>query len=137
MILFDFFGGNGYQIVGGAGKILKYFMEKEKPESLLTYSDCNLFSGKTYKALGFKFISVTEPDYIWVNPQTMDVLPREACQVQKLLKKYPELVEKHTEIKSVETRVMTQLRYLKIYLCGNKRWEMSYDECKEFTGAKD
>ena len=59
-----------YKVIGGAGKLLKYFEEKVKPESIISYCDLSKFTGDVYKNLGFELASQTLPAKHWYNPKT-------------------------------------------------------------------
>ena len=41
------------RVMGGMGKILKYFIEQVHPEDIMTYVDASRSDGAAYKALGF------------------------------------------------------------------------------------
>lgn len=41
------------RVMGGMGKILKYFIERVHPEDVMTYVDASRSDGAAYKALGF------------------------------------------------------------------------------------
>ena len=107
----------GTTIIGGGEKLFKYFIDKYNPNSIISYSDISKFTGKIYNRLGFvtddRFI--TEPSYIWVKGN--DVRSRYSTQKNKLLSaglgKYG----------NTEAEIMNNLGYLKIYNCGNRRYE--------------
>lgn len=104
----------GISVVGGAEKIFKYFIETFKPESIITYSSIDKFSGDIYNKLGFIYDRDTEPGYIWVSTHNSEVIPRYKTQLNKLkelgLEKYG----------STENDIMTNLGYIKLYNCGNR-----------------
>ena len=45
-----------YNVVGGAEKLFKYFVDNYKPSSIVSYCDTSKFSGKVYDTLSFEFI---------------------------------------------------------------------------------
>lgn len=110
-------------VVGGARKLFKSFTKDYDPNSVLSYSDCNYFSGSVYPNLGFVFKGYTPPMYYWyLGNQRVD---RNRTQVSKLRLQYPELHEaylRQSDIKSEEDYIMTSLKAFKVYTCGNKRW---------------
>jgi len=53
-------------IIGGASKLFKYFINKYNPKEIITYADRSFSQGKLYKTLGFKFIGKTQPNYYYV-----------------------------------------------------------------------
>lgn len=54
-------------VIGAAGKLLKAFIESEKPIEIISYADRRQSTGKLYNALGFELIGVTRPNFWWVN----------------------------------------------------------------------
>lgn len=115
---------NSTAVVGGTQKLFKYFVKKYKPKSIITYSDLSKFIGSSYLALGFKQIadkSFSEPNYVWVkcinNNYGFEVLTRYQTQKHKLLS-----MGLGTD-DSTENEIMDTLGYLKIYDCGNIRFE--------------
>ena len=103
-------------VIGGTAKLFKYFTSKLSPKSIITYCDIGKFSGKTYSNLGFSRISITEPNYVWVNPQTNDVLTRYQTMKHKLIEKGIGYINE------TETEIMERLGYYKIYDCGNMKF---------------
>ena len=61
---------SGISVVGGAGKLLKYFEENVKPKSLISYCDLSKFNGEVYTNIGFHLEEHTIPARHWYNPKT-------------------------------------------------------------------
>ena len=57
----------GYDVVGGASKLFKYFLDNYNPQSILSYCDNSKFDGKIYEILGFKLKSIGVPSRHWYN----------------------------------------------------------------------
>jgi hypothetical protein len=53
-------------IIGGASKLLKYFVKNYKPEEIISYADRSWSQGNLYKKLGFEFVCKTRPNYYYV-----------------------------------------------------------------------
>lgn len=104
-------------VVGGAQKLFKYFISKYHPTSIISYCDISKFSGKIYDKLGFHKVGETEPGYVWVKYTTNDVLSRYQTQKHKLVEKGLGTDEQ------TEDEIMSSLGYLKIYNCGNYKFE--------------
>ena len=49
-------------VVGGVSKLFKHFVKEYHPAKVFSYCDFNKFNGKSYEALGMKFIGYTGPD---------------------------------------------------------------------------
>ena len=56
----------GYNVVGGASKILKYFIKTYKPNRIISYADNDWSVGNLYYKLGFTNVSVGRPDYKYI-----------------------------------------------------------------------
>ena len=99
-------------VIGGASKLFKYFMNIYKPKSIISYSNIAHTKGNLYKMLGFELDSISEPNYVWCNGH--ETLSRYQCQKHKLL-------EQGYKGNS-ETEIMHNRGYYRIYDCGNKVW---------------
>jgi hypothetical protein len=53
-------------VVGGASKLLNYFIKNYKPARIISYSDNDWSNGNLYYKLGFEFISEGSPDYKYI-----------------------------------------------------------------------
>ena len=53
-------------VVGGVSKLFKHFVKEYHPTKVFSYCDFNKFNGKSYEALGMKFIGYTGPDMKWL-----------------------------------------------------------------------
>jgi len=49
--------------VGGASKLLNYFIKKYKPVRIISYADRDWSFGNLYYKLGFNLVSESNPDY--------------------------------------------------------------------------
>lgn len=107
---------NGVNIVGGAEKLWKHFIEDNKPMSVISYCNISKFSGAVYGRLGFKFDGVTTPNYVWVHPSKNEVLSRYKTTKSKLVSL------KLGTNEDTEDSIMESMCYLKIYDCGNAKY---------------
>ena len=103
---------NNCNVIGGASKLFKYFIDNYNPQSIISYSNIAHTKGKLYETLGFNFDSITEPNYVWSNGHK--VLSRYQCQKHRLIQ---EGYEGNTE-----SEIMHNMGYSKLYDCGNKVW---------------
>jgi hypothetical protein len=75
-------------VVGGASKLFKYFLNKWKPNSILSFADRRYSNGRLYKTLGFELIGVTDPGYFYFkNGGDMILYSRQQFQKHKLKNK--------------------------------------------------
>lgn len=56
----------GCNVVGGASKLLHYFIRECKPKRIISYADKDWSVGGLYKTIGFQLIGDTKPDYKYV-----------------------------------------------------------------------
>jgi hypothetical protein len=53
-------------IIGGASKLLKYFINNYNPKKITTYVNRSYSQGNLYKILGFNFINKCEPNFYYI-----------------------------------------------------------------------
>lgn len=58
------------QVVGGASKLLNYFIKTYNPSSILTYADNNLGSHRVYEKIGFTLLADDSISATWDKPET-------------------------------------------------------------------
>ena len=102
----------GFQIIGGASKLLEYFKRQYKG-SIISYADRRYSMGKLYKKLGFEMISISKPNYWWTKNQIK--FSRYQCQKSKL----KNILGNNFNPELSEDENMRLNGYDKIYDCGN------------------
>ena len=107
---------SGIIINGGAKKLFKYFIDKYKPTSILSYCDISKFTGNVYNNLGFKLEKITDPNYVWFNIRTKDLLTRYQTKKQTLIDKS---LGKEDD---TEDDIMYSNGYVKVYDSGNIKY---------------
>ena len=109
---------SGVNVVGGAEKLFKAFITEYKPSSIISYCDISKFNGAVYFKLGFRMNpkEITPPNYVWVNPKTMDVLTRYQTQKHKLIEAGFGIEE------DTESSIMNKRGYIKVYDSGNAKF---------------
>lgn len=58
------------QVIGGASKLLKLFISKYNPKTILTYADNNFGSHKVYEQLGFTLLQDNSISATWHKPES-------------------------------------------------------------------
>lgn len=53
-------------VIGGASKLFKYFIDKKKPQNVVSYADRRWSVGKLYEILGFTLSHESQPSYFYV-----------------------------------------------------------------------
>ena len=113
------------QVVGGTEKLFKYFIENYNPENIITYCDLSKFTGAVYDRIGFTLVKneeITEPNYVWVHSKKNTKLTRYQTQKHKLVE------QGFGTIEQTEDEIMKSLGFLKIYDCGNFKFEWKRGE---------
>lgn len=108
---------SGVRVVGGFSKLLKNAMDCIKINRLVSYVDIGHFDGSGYKAVGFKEIGLTTPNYVYVNEER--VLSRYQCQKHRL----PQLLGEGYCPELTEWENMYINGFAKIEDCGNYKFE--------------
>lgn len=111
---------SSYKVIGGSQKLFKYFLNKYNPKSIISYCDISKFTGDVYNALGFTLVENTKPNYVWTNYEA--TLPRYLTQKHKLKEMFNDLSDDYTE-----DSAMMSHGYVKIYDCGNAKYEFKRD----------
>lgn len=78
--------GSNNIVVGGVSKLFTHFIRDYSPTKVFSYCDFNKFDGKSYEALGMKFIGYTGPDMKWL------------LQDDRVVNRSP---SKHSKLKSI------------------------------------
>ncbi|MDA3779153.1 MAG: hypothetical protein PF487_02790 [Bacteroidales bacterium] len=102
-------------VIGGASKILKHFVKKYKPKSILTFADRRYSEGNLYKQLGFDFIKNTKPNYFYFKKNEMIRYYRFNFRKDKLVR------EGYDKTKT-EFQIMDERGYLRIFDSGNMKF---------------
>jgi hypothetical protein len=100
-------------VIGGASKLIKYFISKYIPIQIETYSDNLISNGNLYEVLGFKHSHTSKPGYWYVIGGIRE--HRFNWRKQKLVKM-------GYDINKTEEEIMSELGYYRIYNAGNKKW---------------
>jgi len=106
------------QVIGGASKLLNYFVKIYKPKSILTFADRRYSNGKLYQRLGFKFIKKTKPNYWYFKKNKL-------IRYHRFNFRKDILVKKGYDSNKTEKQIMTENGYYYIYDCGNKKYVLN------------
>lgn len=103
----------GYSVVGGAGKIFKYFLNNYDVFKVISYSDNSRGVGDLYKIIGFELVSETVPNYYWV----VDGIRKHRFNFRK-----DKLIMEGNDPNKTEVQIMNNKGYNRIFDCGCKKW---------------
>jgi predicted nucleic acid-binding Zn-ribbon protein len=78
-----------HNVVGGASKLLKYFINKYNPSKILSFCDRRYSNGNLYKQLGFNLMYITKPNYFYIkNEKVFSRIRFQKHKLNKLLNKF-------------------------------------------------
>jgi hypothetical protein len=107
-------------VIGGASKLLKYFIEKYSPTKIISYADRRWSSNiedTMYDKLGFKKTKVNKPNY-WYLKHYKIRSHRYAFNKQRILN------ELGGDPNKTEIQNMVDMGYDRIWDCGTIKYEM-------------
>jgi very-short-patch-repair endonuclease len=104
------------QVIGGAGKLLNYFIKTYNPKSILTFADKRYSQGRLYINLGFEFVGDTQPNYFYFKPSEM-------IRYYRFKFRKDVLVKEGYDSSKTEFQIMNEREYLRIYDCGHMKFE--------------
>jgi hypothetical protein len=106
----------GYNIVGGASKLLKYFINTYKPTRIITFADLSWSTGNLYYKIGFIEKSVTKPNWTWLIDKR---------RVNKQRWKKSKLVKLGYDPDRSEVEIMeSEFGAVRVFDCGQIKFEM-------------
>jgi hypothetical protein len=100
-------------VLGGASKLLKYFIKTYQPKEIISYSDSSRSNGGMYKKLGFELEHETTINYYWV----IDGVKKHRFNYRK-----DKLVKEGHDPNKTEIQIMNELGYYRIFDCGNSKY---------------
>lgn len=77
----------GYNVIGGASKIWKYFIETYQPKNCVYYIDYNYFNGNSLPYLGLKYVTTQASFKNWWVKEQM-IKNREPGRNKEISEKY-------------------------------------------------
>jgi len=119
---------NGYElvrycssdsIVGGASKLLSYFVKKYNPSDIVSYADRRWSEGNLYETLGFSSDGKTDPNYWYFKDGAKKRFNRMSFTKQKL-------VSSGFSENLTEKEIMKNSGWHRIYDCGSFRYILKY-----------
>lgn len=104
-------------VIGGASKLLSYFIKTYKPTQIVSYADRRWSQGNLYEGLGFVFKHNSDPNYWYINGNS---------RLYRFNFRKSELIKEGFDPTKSEHEIMLERRLYRIYDCGNKRYEMNF-----------
>ena len=100
-------------VIGGASKLLNFFIKNWNPLRIISYADRDWSDGNLYYKLGFEMIKMSDPDYKYI---------KNGKRRHKSNYKKSNLNTNLTESKEMERRNIQ-----KIWDCGKMKFELKLD----------
>ncbi len=104
-------------VLGGASKLLHYFIKNYSPNQIETYSDNTISSGDLYNKLGFEYTHTSRPGYSYLI---------DGKRSHRFNWRKQKLVSMGYDINKTEEQIMMELGYYRIYNAGNKKWILNF-----------
>ena len=103
-------------VIGGASRLFKYFIEKYNPNEIISYADRRWSQGNLYNKLGFEFVCNTKPNYSYIDGKKQNRINRYNLRKNVLVEKYncPNNVS--------EVDFCNKMGLYQIFDCGNKKY---------------
>jgi len=102
-------------VIGGASKLLKYYITNYKVSNIISYSDISRSNGNMYIKLGFSLSHNSDPNYYWCKNKIRE----NRFSFRKNI-----LVEQGFDINKSESEIMKDRGYYKIFDCGVQKWTL-------------
>lgn len=106
-------------VVGGGARLLKAFVARYAPRSIVTYCDRRYGVGRIYPQLGFVFSHNTAPNYWYCKAGKTELLSRQMFMKHKL----PKMLERYDADKTERVNMLNN-NYYRVYDCGSSVWKM-------------
>src|SRR6056300_28455 len=119
-----------FSIIGGAGKLLKYFERNFEPSKITSYADKRWSEGNLYIKLGFDKIRDSKPNYWYFKDGSLDIKHRYNFRKSILSKKLEFFNKEKTEWEK-----MKENGWNRIWDCGNMVFEKKLKKEKN-TGTR-
>lgn len=112
--LYRFCTKGGYNVIGGASKLLNFFIKNNKPKKIITYCSKDISQGNVYKKIGFSFAYECGSGYDYVNIKTYERKNRYTLRKDK--------VDDHSGRTADE--ILLEKNWVKCYNLGNFKYEI-------------
>ena len=107
------------RVIGGASKLLKYFIKEYNPNSIISFSMNDISDGDLYKKLGFKTDDIITQSYWYIKPDTMKRYHRSSFTKQAIVKKgWKDKIDNTW----TEKETMVEKGFFCIYDSGQLKW---------------
>jgi len=113
-------------VIGGASRLFKRFIDEYRPNGVVSYSDKRYFSGNLYQTLGFTFEKNTTPNYFYITDSYQNTKSRMSFQKHKLHRILPIFDNTLTEWENMKNN-----GFDRIWDCGHSKWIVKFNYLSE------
>ena len=103
-------------VVGGASRLLNYFIKNVQPKKIISYADKRWSNGSLYKKLGFEHIRDSKPNYYYIVNDKRE---------NRFNYRKDVLVKEGYDNSKTEHQIMKERKIYRIYDCGCMVYEMN------------
>lgn len=114
--LVRFCSNKNFVVVGGASKLLSYFIKTYNPNKIISYADKRWSIGNLYEKIGFKKVSDTPPNYWYTNDYKK--------RIHRFNFTKGKLVKEGFDKSKTEWEIMQELGYDRVWDCGSIKYEL-------------
>lgn len=108
-----------YNVLGGAEKLFKHFINDIKPGSIISYCDLSKFSGSTYIKLNFTLLKNNTPSKHWYNLKTKEHYTDSLLRQQGFSRLIHGCDAKDDNLDSSDNKtLMINAGFVEVYDCG-------------------
>ena len=107
----------GYHVPGALSRLIKHFFRVTDAESVISFVDLRWSSGKGYEKAGAKFLTVTKPNYYWVDPHG-----NRAHRFRYRKDRLPDILGKKFDPDLSETQNLLRAGYKKVFDRGHAKF---------------
>lgn len=108
-------------VVGGAGKLLKYFETNYSPKNIISYADLRWSQGNLYEQLKFNKESETVPNYFYTTSSN-SMIRESRFKYRKDI-----LVSEGFDKNKSEREIMKERGYIRVYDCGSIKYSKKFN----------
>jgi len=102
-------------VIGGASRLFKYFINHYKPIEVISYADRSWSYGNLYKKLGFEFLHKTQPNYYYI----INGIRNYRFNFRK-----DKLIKGGSDPNKTEHEIMLEKSIFRIYDSGNLKYSL-------------
>lgn len=108
-----------FNVIGGASRLLKYFIKTYNPKQIISYADRRWSQGKLYETLGFDFVKNTTPNYFYIVKKRRE---------NRFKYRKDILIKEGFDSNKSEREIMAERKIPRIYDCGCKLYKLTFND---------